>query len=358
MEKKEAKKEAEIKKTNKEVKSSTIVLAVIVAIAAYLVLAGILTYFFGINNNLIRKTTSLLPYPAAMAGNGFVSIKNLDKNTQAVKKFYENQDFSDLGLRVDFSTLDGKKRFQIKEKNVLNKLIENSIIEKEAKKVGIKITPDVVSQEVNRKMNEYGSRENVKEDLARLYGWDISDFEENIVKPDLYKEKLAENIVKNDQDIAAAKEKISKALEELKKGTNFEVVVGKYSEGESAKNRGDLGWFSADQMLPEIASVAFSLKKGEQSEIVESSIGFHIIIIDDKRTEDDVDKVKLRQIFVRSKNFGDWLCEKEKEYRILIPFRNYQWNRDSCQVEFRSGELRQFEENLEKNSPDDISVMF
>lgn len=357
--KKETKeKKEEDKKKKSEVRISTIVYGAVVVVLAFLVFTGALVYGFGINNAFTRKVEKIIPFPAALWSFDGITLSELSDKTESVRKFYENQDFSDLGVRVDFNTEDGKKRLKIKEKAVLNKIIEDRIIEKEAKKRGIFITDELVSQEVDRKLNEYGSENYLKENMDRLYGWSIDDFKKNIVKPDIYREKLFESIRENDPDLKKSQEKITKVLEELDSKKDFQAVAEKYSEGESAKNGGDLGWFGAEQMLPEISEVAFSLEKGKTSKIIESSIGYHIIKINDKKTQEDKEMVKVSQIFVRSVSFGDWLAQQEKGMRIFVPAKYYYWDKNTLQVEFNDADLKSFEENLEKNSPDDISVMF
>ena len=141
-------------------------------------------------------------------------------------------------------------------------------------------------------------------------------------------------------------------------GKDFETVVGKYSEGDSAKNRGDLGWFDATQMLPEISDVAYRLEKNKTSDIIESSLGYHIIQVLDTKTEDNQDKVHIRQIFVRTPDFSDWLAEKEKNARIYIWLKDFAWNKETQEVEFNTSDMKNFEQKLQNDSTGDISVMF
>ena len=356
--KKNKKKEEVAEKKDKKVKAVTIAYSAVIFVVAFLLLVGITIYGFGKENALTIKSAQIIPFPAAFLGYDTISLNDLNNRTVSVKRFYESQDFSSLGMRVDFNTDDGKKRLQIKEKAILNKMIEDKIIKREAKKRGIVLSSEIISQEVDRKMKEYGSENYLKENMARLYGWDIADFENYIVKPDMYRDKLAENIKKNDPEYKKAKEKITKAQTELKNGSAFADTVKKYSEGESAKNGGSLGWFRADQMLPEIALTAFSLEKGKTSDIIESAVGYHLIKVEDKKEENGENIIKISQIFVRVSPISEWLANQEKNTKIFIPLKDYFWNKDSLSVEFKSEEMKKFEENVLQNPSDDASMMF
>lgn len=345
-------------KKEKEIKTSTIIYAAVFAILVFLVFIAAAIYGFGMDNKLIQKTAAIIPYPAAILGTDMITLNKLNDRTASVKRFYENQDFSDLGMRVDFNTDDGKKRLKIKEKYVLNKMIEDLIVENESKKRGIVLTDEIISQEVDRKIKEYGSESYLRENMARLYGWSVEDFKKNIVRPDMYQEKLLEYIKKNDPDFQKATDEISKAKNDLDSKQSFSEVAKRYSQGDSAKNGGLLGWFNVTQMLPEIAEVAFSLEKGKSSDIIESSIGYHIVKVEDKKNEDGVDFLKISQIFVRTETLGEWLGKQEKGMHIYIPLKDFYWDSEKLDVEFSSQDLKNFEENLQKNSPDDISVMF
>lgn len=346
-------------KSEKKIKLATIIQAVVSIAVLCIILIGILIYGLNLDNAVTQVSARIIPYPAAIIGSAhLVSISELQQNLQSIKNFYENQNFSEAGLRVDFSTENGQKRLLVKKKEILNRLIENKIIEMLASERDIIITQDLTTQAVNREIEKYGNREETLGNLQRLYGWSQSDFEKNLVKPDLYQAALEKYIKENEMDSQKAKEKIETAFSEIKNNRkDFSEVAKQYSDGESAKNGGDLGWFSAGQMLPQLATAAFALAQGETSGIIESALGYHIVILDDKKTEEGIDKVKIRQIFVKTKNFADWLTEQEKNIKIFIPLKDFSWNRESGNVEFKNDDMKKFEENLDKNSIGDASVM-
>lgn len=317
----------------------------------------VLIYGFDVDNNSTRRMVKILPFPAAVAGNDIITIEELDRRMDPVKNFYLSAESSSEG-KIDFPDSDVQKILKVKKKYILNKLVEDAIIEREATKEGIEITPEMLSQETSRELERYGEKEEVRRSLADLYGWNIPDFEENVVRPRLYEKGLLENLKKTDDSYKNSRVKIEKALDELKEGNDFKSIVKTYSEGESAKNEGDLGWFGAEEMLPEISSVVSGLDKGKTSEIIESSLGYHIVRIEDRKKEDEEEKIRLRQIFVKTKTVSDWLGEYEKTIKIYIPLKDFFWNKDEGRVDFQDKDLQKFEEDIGKNYPGGISTMF
>jgi parvulin-like peptidyl-prolyl isomerase len=345
--------------SEKRVKIKTIIKTIFIFLIVYFVLVGFALYFLGeVNNRFVKKTIEYIPYPAVFVGSDSISFKDLSKRTESARNFYESQDFSEAGFRVDFSTEDGKKRLLIKEKGVLNKFIDDLIIEKEAQKRGIKLTNEIIDQEIDRKLKEYGTENYLRENLKRLYDWELEDFKKNIVRPDLYKEKLIENIEKNDFSYEEARKKINDAYEHLKENKNFSETAKKYSDGESAENGGAMGWFSYEQMLPEISRVAFSINMNQESEIITSPIGYHIIKVEDKKEEDGVEMVEVSQIFIRTKNFYDWLSETKKDYTVFVLLKNFKWDEKEGAVEFKDREIINYEREIMENPIDDPSIIF
>lgn len=335
---------------DKQVKLSTIFYAIIVVMISLLAIFGVAIYGFGINNKITQKAINVFPYPAIVIdGVHFISISDLQENVAAVRMFYENQDFSTLGFKADFNSEEGKKMLQVKERDLAVKLVENKVIEIMANENGIVITLAMIADEIEKRQAQNGGTVGLENNLKNLYGWTLDEFKEKVVKPDMYKNILAMSMRKNDAKWIEAKKKIDKASARLKESQDFNTVAKDISEGDSAKNGGELGWFSYDQMLPEIAAKALALKANEQSEIIESSLGYHIIRVEDKKNEDGIEKVKLSQVFVRAKTFSEWLLEKEKSVRISILLRGMHWNGDGG-IDFSSSEMQSFEENIKKDS--------
>jgi peptidyl-prolyl cis-trans isomerase C len=74
-------------------------------------------------------------------------------------------------------------------------------------------------------------------------------------------------------------------IEELKGGANFEELAKAKSQGPSAPNGGDLGWFKAETMVPAFAEAVKVMEKGAySSEAVNTRFGWHVILLEDKRT--------------------------------------------------------------------------
>ncbi len=80
------------------------------------------------------------------------------------------------------------------------------------------------------------------------------------------------------QEQAKKAEKIQKLAKE---GGDFSALAREYSEGPTKDSGGDLGFFSAGQMVPPFDKAVFSMKPGDISDVVKTQFGYHIISLED-----------------------------------------------------------------------------
>lgn len=288
------------------------------------------------------------PYPAVWVSPFEIySYRELNRDIRAIESFYENQNFSDLGLRVDFSTDEGKKRLKIREKELLNIFLEQIAIERLVHSFGKGITNEEVDQGVNRNVEEYGSRENLEKKLRELYNWDVETFKQIIVKPSLYRER-AQQIFRNREEKEKderAYVKIEKAKAKLDEGTSFEEVAREYSEGITAQDGGRFGWISLGELLePEVSRTLLSLSVGSVSEIIESDLGYHIIMVHDTKKDSTGVLYDMSQIFIQKETFAQWVESAIKDLHVSLFVKGYQWDKDSGLIIFSNEEMQKFEE--------------
>lgn len=98
----------------------------------------------------------------------------------------------------------------------------------------------------------------------------------------------------------ASKDEAKQLIEKIRQEAtpeNFTELAKKYSmEPGAAESGGDLGWFGKNVMVTEFEGPAFSLKKGDISDAVETTFGFHLIHKEDERPLRDV---RVRAVFYR-----------------------------------------------------------
>ena len=76
---------------------------------------------------------------------------------------------------------------------------------------------------------------------------------------------------------AGLRPKLAAILSRIKQGESFSDVAYLESECGSSANGGEWGTFKREDLRPEIADVAFGMKEGELSDIVETPYSYHII---------------------------------------------------------------------------------
>ncbi len=99
--------------------------------------------------------------------------------------------------------------------------------------------------------------------------------------------KASHILINFDNNKDSAKAEANRILKEAKSGKNFAELASKYSKDPgSAANGGDLGFFGKGQMVPEFEKAAFGANVGDITGPVETSFGYHIIKVDDSKSQE------------------------------------------------------------------------
>jgi peptidyl-prolyl cis-trans isomerase D len=194
------------------------------------------------------------------------------KENTKVKFDYAVLKEDDIKKGLHPTTEELKAFYDSHQKNYANSLpekrkIKYSVIDTGKIQGGVQVTHDELQVYYNQHRDEYRVAEQAK------------------VSHILVKTPLPGPDGKVDEKgVAEAQRRAEDLLKQLKGGAKFEDLAKKYSEDPgSAKEGGSLGWIGKGRTVPEFEKAAFSLPKGQVSDLVKSSYGFHIIRVDDRQ---------------------------------------------------------------------------
>lgn len=247
-------------------------------------------------------------------------------NDDVITLYELNAAFEPYEKNIENSYKGNDKDKVIKQarETLFQRMVDNILIEQEAKKSGISVT--VKDEDVN----------NVLQDILTKQKMSMPDFLKNIaaegksiesvkkeirsqiVRMRLLRREVKDKIMVSDAEIGeyydkhrqeyegresvrmkqlflslppgadkTVKMKIkNNALqlrEQIMKGESFDLLAAQYSQGPAAALGGDVGFIEKGTIIPEVEAVAFNLPLNQMSEVIESSLGFYIIKVVDKK---------------------------------------------------------------------------
>lgn len=121
--------------------------------------------------------------------------------------------------------------------------------------------------------------------------------------------------------------KLAELRARIMAGESFEKIAAQYSQDPiSAQKGGDLGWVTLQELDPYFATYANQLyRKGEISNVVSSSFGYHLIKLVDRKptTYEKVEKLIMFKLYNESmiEQFNKWVNKRrnESDIRIYMP---------------------------------------
>ena len=110
-----------------------------------------------------------------------------------------------------------------------------------------------------------------------------------------------------------AKNRLMIIKQRIEKGADFAKEAKQYSEDGSASQGGDLGWVSPGETVPEFENAMNQLEPGQVSGLVQSTFGWHLIQVLERRSTDVSVKQKKQQAQAAIRSYKseaayqDWL---------------------------------------------------
>jgi peptidyl-prolyl cis-trans isomerase SurA len=125
--------------------------------------------------------------------------------------------------------------------------------------------------------------------------------------------------------VAKVKNKAMRLHKLVMNGESFDLLALNYSQGPAAAQGGDVGFIGRGTIIPEVEAVAFSLPVGQVSEVIKSSVGFHIIQVVDKKgaglkpiaavREEIKTKIEDEKL---DKKFDEWIASVRAKSHIEV----------------------------------------
>ncbi|HYA90145.1 MAG TPA: peptidyl-prolyl cis-trans isomerase [Thermodesulfobacteriota bacterium] len=237
----------------------------------------------------------------------------------------------------------------------LDQVIERKILVQEARRLGIKVSPEELNQAVAEIKKDYSGGE-FGETLGlkgvTLEEWKVRLEEkllaEKVIRTVFYSQgKVDEKEalryyeghrslfqigqkVKVRQIVVADGEEAIQILKRLKRGENFEKVASEKSIGPEKVQGGDLGYFGRGEKPNEFDYV-FSMEVGAISEVIKSPYGYHIFKLEEKTEPRQISFEEAKSGILQDleekkgeENYQKWFKSLKVKARVKI---NKKWLR-------------------------------
>jgi peptidyl-prolyl cis-trans isomerase SurA len=197
------------------------------------------------------------------------------------------QKASDLGITGDTELIkrldEIRKQMGLDSMEALEKAAEAQGVSYEDFKRGLRnqiLTQAVISREVGSHIlitTEEAKKyyDSHRSELERPEQVRLSEILVSTQKPAANEGETASDV--GVDEIAAAKSKAEALLQEIRHGAKFEDVAKRSSDGPTAAQGGDLGYFKRGTLAKELEDITFAMKPGDVSDVIHTKQGFIVL---------------------------------------------------------------------------------
>jgi parvulin-like peptidyl-prolyl isomerase len=242
---------------------------------------------------------------------------------------YENQvaQFQSalIAQGLDPNSAEGQAQLGEVKDRVLNGMIDQVLIEQEARRKGVGISDAEFEQAMNDIISTTGGQEAFAAQLAAV-GQSEEDFragQRAAMLASLIRDQVISAVSANAPQVHARHILVDNAdlanslLAQLQAGADFTSLAQQYSQDTLTRDGGgDLGWFPRGVLISrEVEDAAFALQPGQYSGVVQSAFGFHIVQVIEAEPSRPLTPDQL--LSVQQITFEQWLASLRAAANIV-----------------------------------------
>ncbi len=223
--------------------------------------------------------------------------------------------------------------------DIYNSFIERKLLMAQAKIDSVEVGPSMVELQMESRLDYFVSQFGSEEEMESYFNKSIFDIKDDLreaIQEQMITQEVSQSIIADvtttpsdvksfyrsldpdsipyintevelaqivaypqysEEAVFEVKERLLELRKRVQEGEDFGTLAVLYSEAPEAARRGEIGFMMRSQLDKAYADEAWSLKAGQVSKIVESSFGFHIIQMIERRG----DRANTRHILMNPK---------------------------------------------------------
>jgi len=207
------------------------------------------------------------------------------------------------------------------EQVVLDDLIARQLLSQAARAADFSAGPDLVAQRLQAAINAAGGQADYEAWLQK-FGLSDAVFQQELaieIEAGWMRTEIANTVPTHIEQVEARQILLTEAFQaerllgQLLDGTPFETVA----INNDPQGLGYLGWFPRGYLIqPEVEEAAFALQPGDFSQIVESSLGFHLLEILDRDSNRELDfdaRLELQR-----QALAQWIADQRAQSDVQV----------------------------------------
>jgi peptidyl-prolyl cis-trans isomerase C len=207
------------------------------------------------------------------------------------------------------------------ENRVIDALIDRLLLSQAARQAGFTADETALDARMHQLTEQAGGQDAMVAWMER-YGYSIATFRIELaleIEAAWQRDQVTDSVPKNAEQVKARQiffydaYMATRAHGQLAGGAPFENVA----QANDPQNLGYLDWFPRGYLFfQELEEAAFSLPPGAFSEVIETEIGYHILLVMDY--DPDRPLSSDARLTLQTRALADWLAQKKGESQVEV----------------------------------------